>query len=145
MQLAVLATDEQWNELAIDTAGVEWVRATTPFAFTAYNAAAFFILIENAVTDFSTTEKPVFINSVTAALQQLGTPQNVLRINGWHSFLQRAVWEVSGEIPIAAATILQQINKKAISVKDEPGFIADKAVAMIINEAYFALGDNVCD
>ena len=112
MQLAVLATDEQWNELAINTAGVEWVRATTPFAFTAYNAAAFFILIENAVTDFSATEKPVFINSVTAALQQLGTPQNVLRINGWHSFLQRAVWEVSGEISIAAATILQQINNR---------------------------------
>ena len=28
-------------------------------------------------------------------------------------------------------------------VKDEPGLIAARVLAMIINEAYFALGDNV--
>jgi 3-hydroxybutyryl-CoA dehydrogenase len=145
MQLAVLATDEQWNELKVDITGVDWLRAATPFAFNDYEAGAFFILTDDAVTDFSGTEKPVFINSVTATLQQLASPPNVLRINGWNSFLQRPVWEVAGVISAEATSVLQLINKKTIAVNDEPGFIADKAVAMIINEAYFALGDNVSD
>ena len=35
------------------------------------------------------------------------------------------------------------MNKKMSIVKDEPGLIAARITAMIINEAYFALGDNV--
>ncbi len=146
MQLVVLAEDEQWKELATVTAGVEWVRAANPFLLSAYdNAAAFFILKNITATDFSATGKPVFINSVTNTLVHMRIPKNVLRINGWHTFLQRPLWEVAGEITTTAENILLQINKRIIAVKDEPGFIAGSTVAMIINEAYFALGDAISD
>lgn len=146
MQLVVLATDGQWNELVTATENVEWLRAAEPFSFAAYNnAAAFFILDTNSKISFAATGKPVFVNSVTLTLQQLGAAKNIMRINGWHTFLQRPLWEAAGEVTSEAAAVLQQINKNTIAVKDEPGFIADKAVAMIINEAYFALGDDVSD
>ena len=35
------------------------------------------------------------------------------------------------------------INKQIITVKDEPGLIAARTIAMLINEAYFALGEDV--
>lgn len=144
MQIVVLATDAQWNELAVETAGVQWIRAAVPFTFAAYgNAAAFFILTDAGAINFAATEKPLFVNSVTQTLQQLGAPNNTLRINGWATFLQRHVWEVAGAVTPEATVILQQLNKQFICCNDEPGFIADKAIAMIINEAYFALGDDV--
>ena len=39
--------------------------------------------------------------------------------------------------------VLTMINKKAVTVSDEPGFIAARIISMIINEAYFAKAENV--
>jgi 3-hydroxybutyryl-CoA dehydrogenase len=144
MQIVVLATDAQWNELAVETAGVQWIRAASPFTFSTYNNAdVFFILSDTTDTNFAATEKPVFVNSVTTTLQQLAATNNTLRINGWCTFLQRPLWEIAGIITPQATAVLQQLNKQFICCNDEPGFIADKAIAMIINEAFFALGDDV--
>jgi 3-hydroxybutyryl-CoA dehydrogenase len=67
----------------------------------------------------------------------------VLRINGWPGFLQRDLWEVAGTINDNAAIVLEKLNKKIAPVKDEPGLVSARIIAMIINEAYFALGDKV--
>ena len=40
-------------------------------------------------------------------------------------------------------SIFKSLNIKINSVKDEPGFITARIIAMIINEAYFAVEDNV--
>ena len=39
--------------------------------------------------------------------------------------------------------VFKMLNIKINFVKDEPGFISARVIAMIINEAYFALEDNV--
>lgn len=144
MKFVVCALDEQWEILTKDTADIQWIRAEVPFSFSAYpDANAFFILNMAETIDYIQTSLPVFINSVTITLKELKVPENVVRINGWNSFLNRAIWEIAGKITEEINTILQQINKKAISVADEPGLIAATVIAMIINEAYFALEDNV--
>jgi 3-hydroxybutyryl-CoA dehydrogenase len=144
MKLVVGALDEEWEELTKDIADIQWIRAELPFSFSAYpDADAFFILNITESIDYIQTSKPVFINSVTATLKELQVPENVVRINGWNSFLNRSVWEIAGKITIDISIILQQINRKAIAVADEPGFVAAAVIAMIINEAYFALEDNV--
>lgn len=144
MQLVVLANELQWEELATELPGVEWIKAAHPFSLDMYSdAAAFFILEEQPGIVLSKTNKPVFLNTITGSLKEKKAGSNVTGINGWPTFLQRSLWEVTGEPGEEAITILKRINKTAVSVPDEPGFIAARTVAMIINEAYFAFGDGV--
>jgi 3-hydroxybutyryl-CoA dehydrogenase len=144
MKFVVAAIDEEWEILTKDTADIQWIRAELPFSFSAYpDADAFFILNIPENIEYTITSKPVFINSVTATLKELQAPENVVRINGWNSFLNRATWEIAGKITTDVNIILQQIHRKAIAVADEPGLIAATVISMIINEAYFALEDNV--
>ena len=86
----------------------------------------------------------VIINSVTTGLD--GLPENFIRINGWPTFLKRAVVEASGqnaEIKKRAENIFACFSKKTAWVPDVPGFISARVVSMIINEAYFALEEEV--
>lgn len=144
MKFVVCGLDEEWQELTKDTADCQWIRAALPFSFAAYpDADAFFILNIPEQIDYTQTLKPVFINSVTTTLKELRVPENVVRMNGWNGFINRAVWEIAGKITADINIILQQINKKAVAVADEPGLVAATVIAMIINEAYFALEDQV--
>jgi 3-hydroxybutyryl-CoA dehydrogenase len=85
----------------------------------------------------------VFINGVIATLKEL--PQNAIRINAWKGFLQRPLIEICSteKNEKAAATILQALNWNYQLVPDVKGMIAAKVISMIINEAYFALEDDV--
>ncbi|SDW61508.1 3-hydroxybutyryl-CoA dehydrogenase [Hydrobacter penzbergensis] len=87
-------------------------------------------------------DQPVFINEVLRTGRQL--PLNCIRVNAWNSFLERPVLEIAGEHNRAAGeNILRSLNWKYQWVPDEPGFIAARIVCMIINEAYFALGQEL--
>jgi 3-hydroxybutyryl-CoA dehydrogenase len=144
MTIVVRASDDQWAALTASAGDIKWIKANAGFSFTNYtDADAFFILDNQFNYNYTETTKPVFINCVTATLQELNTPFNVLRINGWNTFLQRPVWEIAGTINDDSKAVAEKLNKKIQSVKDEPGFISARIIAMIINEAYFALGDNV--
>lgn len=144
MTIVVLAVDNMWEALTANSADLEWVKASDDFSFKNYKEAdAFFILTDSTDFNFIETAKPVFINSVTTTLKELNAADNILRINGWDSFIQRSVWEIAGKINDESKTIVEKINKKIFLVVDEPGFISAKIIAMIINEAYFALGDEV--
>jgi 3-hydroxybutyryl-CoA dehydrogenase len=86
------------------------------------------------------TGKPVFICSVLKTLNEL--PVNVSRINAWNGFLKRDFIEVV----LAnddAKQVLDNFGWKYHNVPDVPGMIAPRTISMIINEAYFALGDEV--
>ena len=144
MKFVAVADDEQWNALTESSAGIQWIRAAENFSFQQHTGAdAFFIMQPNTSLNYSETTVPVFINSVIDTLAALNTPPQVLRINGWPGFLQRPVWEVAGNVDDNIKKIAEQLDKKIIIVKDEPGLVAAKIIAMIINEAYFALGDEV--
>jgi 3-hydroxybutyryl-CoA dehydrogenase len=144
MTIVVVASDEQWDALAEESGDIIWILQGKDFSFAQHPGAdAFFILDERMDLNYAATTKPVFINSVTTTLQELNTPLNVLRINGWHGFLQRPVWEIAGTMNDDSNSVIEKIGKKMIAVKDEPGLVAARIIAMIINEAYFAWGENV--
>ena len=145
MQIVVAASDDQWKELTDPRPGIDWQRVNNANDFTKHkNADAFFYLDYNSILpDFFLIEKPVFINAVTQTLANLKTPVNVLRINGWPGFLQRTAWEIAGIADENIKPIFKTLDIKINIVADEPGFIAARIIAMIINEAYFAVSDKV--
>ncbi len=88
--------------------------------------------------------KPVFVNSVNKTISEIGFP--FIRINAWPGFLKRNIAEVccnDEAIKIEAEKILSLLNRKAEWVPDIKGFISPRIVSMIINEAWFALEENV--
>lgn len=145
MKIVVAATDEQWTELTKTRPETGWTRVNEAKDFaTQQDADAFFNLKDNAILPgFALLNKPVFINSVIQTLAELNAPANILRINGWTGFLQRPAWEIAGTVNEKGKTIFQYLGIKACVVADEPGFIAARIIAMIINEAYFAVAEEV--
>ncbi len=103
-------------------------------------------LLTNDISSGTSKEfpgKPVFINSVIDTLAQLNLPYNYSRVNGWPGFLQRPVWEVATNDDKAAKIIFEELGWDVLFVKDEPGLIAPRVISMIVNEAYFALAEEV--
>jgi 3-hydroxybutyryl-CoA dehydrogenase len=73
-------------------------------------------------------------------------PENFIRINGWPGFLKRTIIEASNKNNIMKAEtekIFSCFNRNVSWTPDQPGFITARVIAMIINEAFFALGENV--
>ena len=139
MKIAVLADDEQWKELTDSITNTALVRSDS-----LQDAADAFIMLTSISTEeLLHWQKPVLLNSVNTTLKELGTAVNVCRINGWNSFLQRKTWEVAGAITVEMKQVLDTLQKQYIQVADEEGLVAARPVSMIINEAYFALGEAV--
>ena len=86
---------------------------------------------------------------VSSVLQNSAAlPDNCIRINGWNSFLDKALLEVAGGTLSqrkTMETICEALNRKTEWVKDQVGFIAPRVIASIINEAYYALQEGVSD
>lgn len=83
--------------------------------------------------------KQVIINEVVETINRKG----ICRINGWPGFLRRDTWEISGNVTEHVHSALQQLGKKTIVCKDEPGLIAARVLAMIINEGCYAMEENI--
>jgi 3-hydroxybutyryl-CoA dehydrogenase len=100
---------------------------------------------EEGATFQGITNKPVFVSAVIAKAEEL--PENYIRINAWNGFLQRKIVEIGNKqnstFIAAAENILQALNWKYQLVTDTPGMISARVIAMIINEAYFGLGDKI--
>jgi 3-hydroxybutyryl-CoA dehydrogenase len=145
MTIVVAASDEQWNELSRPVNNIDWQRVEDAKDFAEHtHADAFFSLKDNRIlAEFGSFKKPVLINSVVETLADLEAPGNVLRINGWATFLSRPVWEIAGAVDDNSRAVFNSLNITINTVKDEPGFISARVIAMIINEAYFAVEDNV--
>ncbi|MGN6604380.1 MAG: 3-hydroxyacyl-CoA dehydrogenase family protein [Ginsengibacter sp.] len=104
---------------------------------------AFFLLTGESLNFKVFANKPVFINEVIKTLSEINLPSNVARINGWFGFLERSFWEVVSNHPDNKEAIFAALNRKAITLKDEPGFVAARVMSMIVNEAFYALGENI--
>ncbi len=108
------------------------------------DADAFIDLSEDeTVLFFEEKIKPVFKSAVRTTANNL--PENYIRINGWNGFIEQEKWEVycKENQKKTVAEILQSINKTPVFTDDTVGFISARTIAMIINEAYFALGENI--
>jgi 3-hydroxybutyryl-CoA dehydrogenase len=149
MKLVALADNMLKEELLTtgiaDGVTIEWI--DNPAAFTEHtDADAFFDLLfvpdpQRITLLNQLTEKIVFINSQNPVNQK-----HFIRINALPTFLKRDIAEVvtgDEEIKTRAEEVLAALSRKAQWVEDEPGFITARIVTMIINEAYFALGEGV--
>ena len=144
MEIVVLAEEGAFDFLKTMGENTTWTFTNTREAFFANkNADAYFDLRANAHDDYSSIAKPVFINSMAATIAENNYSKNIIRINAWPGFIEKDLWELAGAVSAEAEYILQQLNKRYIFVPDEPGFISARIIAMIINEAYYALDEKV--
>ena len=152
MRLVVLTNEQLKEELLSmgisDECKIDWINSSKDLSSCTDADAIFDLLFEQNgydathLTDF--LSKPVFVNSMNKTIAELGLP--VIRINAWPGFLKRNIAEMcrgNGEDKNKAEKILGLLNRKAEWVPDVKGFISARVVSMIINEAYFALEENV--
>jgi len=147
MQIVLKGTEAQ-KQVFFSKGIPEGITVVTPETMTADgSAAAYFDLLfeEEGAAFTAVTDKPVFVNAVIATAKEL--PANCIRMNAWNSFLQRDLLEIAADrtstFSSNAEQILQTLGWKFQWVPDVPGMIAARVIAMIINEAYFALGDEI--
>jgi 3-hydroxybutyryl-CoA dehydrogenase len=149
MKLVVLADNILKEELLstgiAEGVTIEWV--DNPAAFAEHkDADAFFDLLfepdpQRIALLNQLTEKKVFVNSQNPVNQK-----HFIRINAWPTFLKREIAEVAAgdeQVKKRAEVILTALNRKTMWVENEPGFVTARIAVMIINEAYFALGEGV--
>lgn len=139
MNIQIKASEQQKNILLSKqaTANINW------FDGEIVGADAYVDLQFNSNENVfaSITHKPVIVSEVLLTLDQL--PSNYSRINGWNTFLEKEKIELVTNNETQAAEVLQQLGYQYILVPDIIGMIAARNIAMIINEAYFGLEDNI--
>jgi 3-hydroxybutyryl-CoA dehydrogenase len=88
---------------------------------------------------------PVFVHAVNETLAELGGHPALVRINAWPGFLCFPLLEISGadEIRPKAEQILSALDWRFEWVPDIPGMITPRVIAMLVNEASFAVGEGV--
>lgn len=87
--------------------------------------------------------KPVLVNAIITTSVQLAA--NNIRFNGWGGFIQQEKMEIAGnENSIQqVARLLSDAGIETVVSADACGMIGPRVVAMIINEAYIALAENI--
>lgn len=91
----------------------------------------------------SIEHKPVLVNAVVTTTEGLNS--NFIRFNGWGGFISQEKLEIAGN----ASSIHEAVEKlaeagiKTVISANSCGMIGPRVVAMIINEAYFALAENI--
>lgn len=89
------------------------------------------------------SNKPVLVNAIITTTEDLA--DNFVRFNGWGGFISQEKLEIAGkkESVQKAAEILAVAGIESVISADCCGMIGPRVVSMIINEAYFALAENI--
>jgi len=152
MRLVILADEILKQELVsngkTNDVEIRWINDVHEFASQENADGCIDLLFDNTKGRIELLKslriEPVIINSVIDTLEDIKAP--FVRINAWPGFLRRPLVEASCNNKVLkeqAERIFDQLNKKIEWVPDQPGFITARVVAMIINEAWFALGEGV--
>ena len=150
MNIAIRATRSQKKELLEKgfpgNITINWVEPGN--SLTNISADVFFDLVFNDInvaTNEFINNKPVFVHAVSCTCKQINK-LNYIRLNAWQGFLKRQITELaccSIEYKQQAETVFNSLNWQYAWVEDVYGLIAARIIVMIINEAYFALEENV--
>lgn len=150
MNIAIRSTKQQQQELLEkgfpDNVLMQWLNKDDKFVNT--TADVFFDLTfnDNDVADNCfINDMPVFVHAVNCVSKDIGRP-NYIRLNAWNGFLDRRFIELScdsTEFKIKAALIFDLLGWQYTWVADDHGLITARIIAMIINEAYYALEEKV--
>ncbi len=105
------------------------------------------LLFENSPERISRLQqflpRPVFINALVDTLTGLGQP--FIRINAWPTFLKREITELvafPAQEPLIKA-LFEKMTWAYLLVPDKAGMVSARIIAGIINEAYYALEEQV--
>ncbi len=149
MNIAVRATEKQKDELLQkkfnNSVSIKWLDKTEDLQTAAdacfdlsFNDAD---IHKNIFTDYNL----VFVNAVNCTCREIGK-KNYVRINAWPGFLNRSVIEIAitdENYKPRVAEIFNALGWKYVWAPDDYGFISARIIAMIINEAYYALQEKV--
>jgi len=150
MNIAIRANEAQKKELFEKGVGkntmVQWIKPggmlskvrSDAFIDLTFNDAA-------PATNEFINDKLVFAHAVNCVCSEIKKP-NYIRMNAWNGFLNRPVIELAGNNDAykkQAEEILKKLGWEFLWVADDYGFIAARVIAMIINEAYYALEEKV--
>jgi len=111
--------------------------------------AAYFMLNESIVDGFPFNEldpgTPVFINDVYRTLEEISTRNGIIRINAWPGFLRYPLLEIATRETdkVAAEILLTDLKWPFRWVADVPGLVTPRVISMIVNEACFAVNENI--
>ncbi len=149
MRIVILATEDQKTEIIngknkASATNIIFIKSISEIV--SYKDFDALFLLAEPPPDFGTEvifQKPIIINSVINTLKSEKLPSNFGRINGWPGFLERPVWEVATNDSSDVEIVFRALEWDVSFVKDEPGLVTARVLSMIINEAYFALGENV--
>lgn len=145
MFIAVCAPEAQKTDLLNRSfpPGIELVFMQDPTAGDLKNIDAIIDYTYTLPTHAYPLHIPVFKHALLQLLSEL--PENYIRINAWPGFLQRPVLELAftDKMTTSVEKIIQALQIPFIRVPDIIGLIAARSISMIINEAWYALADNV--
>lgn len=153
MRLLIISNEEKktglWNKnLPFEGCSVSYAKEPTVEHFQTNDAAIdlSFEQMPGRISLYKTCGKPVLIASVTSTLHDLQVQNEpIARFNNWTGMSERTKLELSVNSS-SASTFDQLLNQWQIDyevITDVPGFVSARILAMIINEAYLALGEEV--
>jgi 3-hydroxybutyryl-CoA dehydrogenase len=98
---------------------------------------------EEGPTFLSVTTTLVLVNAVITTSKKM--PENFVRYNGWGGFFTQPKLEIAGneETVKKAIELLTSVGIETVLAADEIGMISPRVVSMIINEAFFAINEEV--
>lgn len=98
---------------------------------------------EEGPTFLSVTTTLVLVNAVITTTKKM--PENFVRYNGWGGFFTQPKLEIAGneETVKKAIELLTSVGIETVLAADEIGMISPRVVSMIINEAFFAINEEV--
>jgi 3-hydroxybutyryl-CoA dehydrogenase len=152
MNVLLLANEEQKDELlsfpADNAIRLKWIKQPENSLTGEPFDACIDLIFENSkdwISWLKALRCPlVTVNAVVET--SLYVEHGFVRINGWNTFLKRKVLEATCPDMVIrknADELFAGFGRKIEWVGDIPGFITPRVVASIINEAFFALQENV--
>lgn len=148
MHIVIRSTSQQKKELlqkSFEDVSVDWINENENFQ---NNADAFFDLTfndDNVAANNFLNNVIVFVNAVNCTNAEIDK-KNYVRINAWPGFLNHVLIELSAtdeKTKHKAAEIFNKLKWKFVWTTDVYGFISARIIAMIINEAYYAVQEKV--
>jgi len=149
MKVVVIVSPALKEELAgtnfTGQADIEWVAEPSNIEDADIVVDFLFTDSKNRIEELQkSAARCILVNHVSGTSQSL--PANFTRFNGWPGFMSGAVVEAASnntQFHHEVETVFTLFNRKVKWVPDSPGFVTARVVAMIINEAYLALGEGV--
>lgn len=150
MTVAVLANEEMKKEILERNSleDIDFVWCDTVKSLGMVDAEAYFDLqyrddVERNASLGKIKDRPIFVGDVNNFSEK---KYQFIRVNNWPGFLKREIIELALTSEHQAADVKVVFEKLGWTYKlvpDRTGFVSSRVIAMIINEAYYALGENV--